>query len=112
MDSVQHSRIASQDPNRELDDFRGSPSLEIAGKAVSKNDTRICYVALTFQQARDILWRDLKRTLVPVTKNVNESRLEIEVSTQGNGALRHTLHVVCDLPAVAGIMHRVREWWP
>jgi hypothetical protein len=61
-------------------------SLGIAGKAVSKNDTRICYVAPTFQQARDILWRDLKRTLLPVTKNVNESRLEIEVSTQDGGS--------------------------
>ncbi len=61
-------------------------ALEIAGKAVSKNDTRICYVAPTYQQARDILWRDLKRTLLPVTKSVNESRLEIEVSTQDKGS--------------------------
>jgi len=61
-------------------------SLEIAGKAVSKNDARVCYVAPTYQQARDILWRDLKRTLQPVTVSVNESRLEIEVRAKDGGS--------------------------
>jgi PBSX family phage terminase large subunit len=60
-------------------------SLEIAGKAVSKNDARVCYVAPTYQQARDILWRDLKRTLRPAALSINESRLEIEVRTKDGG---------------------------
>jgi PBSX family phage terminase large subunit len=61
-------------------------SLEIAGKAVSKNDARVCYVAPTYQQARDILWRDLKRTLRPAALSINESRLEIEVQTKDGGS--------------------------
>lgn len=59
--------------------------LEVVGKAVSKNDARVCYIANTYQQARDICWRDLKNTVRGVAVNINESRLEIEIKTQDKG---------------------------
>lgn len=57
---------------------------EIKGKALSKPN-RICYVAPTYQQARDIAWEQLKNELQPIIKSVNESRLELRVRTQGTG---------------------------
>lgn len=51
---------------------------EIKGVALSKN-ARIAYIAPTFQQARDIAWQMLIKELKPITKKVNESRLELEV---------------------------------
>lgn len=51
---------------------------EIKGVALSKN-ARIAYIAPTFQQARDIAWQMLIKELRPITKKVNESRLELEV---------------------------------
>lgn len=51
---------------------------EIKGLALSK-DARIAYIAPTFQQARDIAWQMLIKELKPITKKVNESRLELEV---------------------------------
>lgn len=51
---------------------------EIKGLALSKN-ARIAYIAPTFQQARDIAWQMLIKELKPITKKVNESRLELEV---------------------------------
>lgn len=57
---------------------------EIKGKAVSR-PSRIVYIAPTYQQARDIAWAELKRELMPVVVNVNESRLEIRVRTMRGG---------------------------
>lgn len=57
---------------------------EIKGKALSK-PSRICYVAPTYQQARDIAWEQLKNELRPITKSINESRLEVKTRTQGEG---------------------------
>ena len=51
---------------------------EIKGLALSKN-ARIAYIAPTFQQARDIAWQMLIKELKPITKKINESRLELEV---------------------------------
>jgi len=39
----------------------------------------IVYVALTYQQARDIAWADLVKELSGLKPKINESRLEIEV---------------------------------
>lgn len=58
---------------------------EMLAKAVSANDKRICYIATTFQQARDIAWTELKRIADPVIDVSNESRLEIVVKTQEGG---------------------------
>ena len=56
---------------------------EIKGVALSKN-ARIAYIAPTFQQARDIAWQMLIKELKPITKKINESRLELEVlNTKG-----------------------------
>ncbi len=56
---------------------------EIKGVALSKN-ARIVYIAPTYQQARDIAWQMLIKELKPITKKVNESRLELEVlNTKG-----------------------------
>jgi PBSX family phage terminase large subunit len=57
---------------------------EIKGKAVAK-PSRICYIAPTYQQARDIAWNDLKRELSPIAVAINESRLEIRVRTLKEG---------------------------
>lgn len=46
---------------------------------------RICYVAPTYQQARDIAWEMLKKELGPLAIQTNESRLEIRVAVQGGG---------------------------
>jgi len=57
---------------------------EIKGKALGK-PTRICYIAPTYQQARDIAWEQLKRELLPITIQANESRLELRTRTQSEG---------------------------
>src|SRR3989339_260596 len=51
---------------------------EIKGVALSKN-ARICYIAPTYQQARDIAWQMLLKELKPIIIKANESRLEIPV---------------------------------
>ncbi len=51
---------------------------EIKGKAVYK-ESRICYIAPTYQQARDIAWEALKKELTGISNNINESRLEIKI---------------------------------
>lgn len=57
---------------------------KIKGKALKK-PRRIAYIAPTFQQARDIAWQMLVKELKPITKKVNESRLELEVHTMAGG---------------------------
>src|SRR3990167_3985926 len=41
-------------------------------------NSRVCYIAPTYQQARDIAWEQLRKDLVDVGK-ANEARLEIEL---------------------------------
>ena len=53
-------------------------SEEIKGVALYKQ-AKIAYIAPTIQQARDIMWEQLKRELRPITLKTNESRLELEV---------------------------------
>lgn len=57
---------------------------EIKGILLAKN-SRVCYVAPTYQQARDIAWETLKKELDPIVTNVNESRLELKVRNTKNG---------------------------
>lgn len=57
---------------------------EIKGKAIAK-PSRICYIAPTYQQARDIAWEVFKNELRPATTQINESRLEIKTKTQIGG---------------------------
>ncbi len=57
---------------------------EIKGKALSR-PSRICYIAPTYQQARDIAWEQFKNELRAITTNVNEARLEIKTRTQSEG---------------------------
>lgn len=58
--------------------------LEMVAKAISKPNLKIAYVAPTYQQARDIAWQEIKKITQPIAKNVNESRLEVElITTQG-----------------------------
>jgi PBSX family phage terminase large subunit len=56
--------------------------LEMVAKAVFKDDARVCYIAPTYQQARDIAWNELKKITLPVQLNVNEARLEITIQTK------------------------------
>ncbi len=59
--------------------------IEMIGKAVSKSDQNIAYIAPTYQQARDIAWNLLKKLAQPVINTVNESRLELSLKTQQGG---------------------------
>lgn len=62
--------------------------LEMVAKAVFKDDSRVVYIAPTYQQARDIAWNELKKICAPITLNVNEARLEITVVTKtGNSSI-------------------------
>lgn len=56
---------------------------EIKGRAAIPN-SRIAYIAPTYQQARDIAWETLKKELSQAASKINESRLEI---TLVNGTL-------------------------
>ncbi len=58
---------------------------EIYGKLVAKS-VRVCYVAPTFQQARDIAWAQLLKEVKPIAISVNESRLEIHTRNLVNEA--------------------------
>ena len=59
--------------------------LEMVAKAVFKADSKVVYIAPTYQQARDIAWNDLKKLCGPVATSINESRLEITIKTKGGG---------------------------
>ena len=58
---------------------------EIKGKAVIKGVEKIVYIAPTISQARDIAWAIMRKELLPVTINTNESRLELKVRTLKGG---------------------------
>lgn len=58
---------------------------EMVAKAVYGNDRKICYLAPTYQAARDITWEHLKKVTAPIVENVNESRLEVTVRTKEGG---------------------------
>lgn len=59
--------------------------LEMVAKAIYGNERQICYIAPTYQQARDIAWQELKRICQPVINKVNESRLEVILNTTKGG---------------------------
>lgn len=59
--------------------------LEMVAKAIYGNDRQICYIAPTYQQARDIAWQELKKVAQPAINKVNESRLEITLNTTLGG---------------------------
>ena len=55
-------------------------------KGVEKKDRQILYIAKTKDQARNIIWEQLKTRLIPIGAKFNESRwLEVKVPTQDNG---------------------------
>lgn len=60
-------------------------SWEMFGKAVAKKDRRIVYIAPTYQQARDIVWAELLKVCQSTVKKVNESRLELTITTADGG---------------------------
>lgn len=49
---------------------------QMKGRAAIAN-SRIAYIAPTYQQARDIAWSQLKKDCLEASSNINESRLEI-----------------------------------
>src|ERR1035437_4054713 len=57
---------------------------EIKGKALSR-PCRICYIAPTIQQTRDIAWATLIKEMAPATTYTNESRLELKTKTLKGG---------------------------
>lgn len=46
----------------------------------AQREARICYIAPTFQQARDIAWEQLKKDCSSAAISINESRLEIRLA--------------------------------
>lgn len=59
--------------------------LEMVAKGVYGKNRKICYIAPTYQQARDIAWQELKKNCDPIKKDINESRLEIIINTIDGG---------------------------
>lgn len=57
----------------------------MVAKAVYGKDRKICYLAPTYQAARDITWEQLKKVVLPIVESINESRLEITVRTKDGG---------------------------
>lgn len=51
---------------------------EMKGCVLGK-PSRVCYIAPTYQQARDIAWEMLKSSLRPIITDINESRLELRL---------------------------------
>jgi PBSX family phage terminase large subunit len=57
--------------------------LEMVAQGVYKDDCRICYIAPTIQQARDIAWNELKKVCEPiVVKSKEAPSLEIIINTK------------------------------
>ncbi len=56
---------------------------QIKGRSAIPN-SRVAYIAPTFQQARDIAWEQLKKDCMQAAESINESRLEIKLV---NGSL-------------------------
>lgn len=82
---TQSQKIVALDPHR----FRvlccgrrwGKTTLAIdqmKGRAAIPN-SRIAYIAPTYQQARDIAWEPLKKDCLQAAESINESRLEIRL---------------------------------
>jgi len=64
---------------------------EMAGKAFSKKGMKICYIAPTYQQAKDIAWAELVKVCEPIITKKNETNLEMTVQTQDGGKSRISL---------------------
>lgn len=52
---------------------------ELVFNALTKKKARVCYIAPTYQSARDIAWDILKNRLKDLKVKINDSRLEIEL---------------------------------
>jgi PBSX family phage terminase large subunit len=59
--------------------------LEMVANAISDDNRQVCYIAPTFQQARDIAWQELKKVAGNAILTPNESRLEITLRTTKGG---------------------------
>ena len=60
---------------------------QIKGRAAIPN-SRIAYIAPTYQQARDIAWEQLRSGCLNAAKKINESRLEIILANDSHILLR------------------------
>lgn len=60
-------------------------SWEMFGKAVSKKNAKIVYIAPTYQQARDIVWNELIKVCQGSLDKINEARLELTLNTADEG---------------------------
>ena len=70
---------------------------EMIGKAYAAPDRKICYIAPTHQQARDIAWSELVKACAPITERINETRLEIIVHSMPVPLIDGSGHIVRDL---------------
>jgi PBSX family phage terminase large subunit len=53
---------------------------ELIFNALTIKTARVCYIAPTYQSARDIAWDILKNRLLGINAKINDSRLEIEIN--------------------------------
>ena len=60
---------------------------QMKGRAAIPN-SRIAYIAPTYQQARDIAWEQLRKDCKDASESINESRLEIRLVNGSSIALR------------------------
>lgn len=60
---------------------------QMKGRAAIPN-SRIAYIAPTYQQARDIAWEQLKKDCLDAAESINESRLEITLVNGSKIVLR------------------------
>lgn len=60
-------------------------SEEIKGKAISKDNQRILYIAPTLGDARRLMWDRLRNELGGAIEKENDTRLELKVRTQYGG---------------------------
>ena len=59
---------------------------ELAGKAYAKKDRKVCYIAPTLQQARDIAWVELVKVCEPIIlKKLESPQHQLTVQTQDGG---------------------------
>lgn len=58
---------------------------EMVACGFAQSGRKIIYYATTIDQARDIVWAELRKITLPIAVKINESRLEMVIKTQDGG---------------------------
>ena len=66
--------------------------LEMVAKGIYGRDRKICYIAPTYQQAKDIAWQEVKKITQPIISKISESAPQtVYVKTVDDGTSMITL---------------------